>query len=138
MYENGAEVPTSFITNLDDPELVVRTVPSLYSAVTLANEKNKRQGKAELPKYEYPDHVLTAALAQRWCKYGVLYALNRRECLFIRALDEQRQAGKAIFGAGFLLSTSAAAERAAAERAAAKTWSLSREEKMMIDYLDKS
>ena len=122
-YENGAEVPTSFVTNLDAAR--VRAAPTLYKAVDTANKEALRKrsaarGKAELPKYSYPDQVITAAICQRWAKYGVAFQAMPDECIYISKLDAQRACGKAIFGGGFLLT-----ERAAAERAAATKWALS-------------
>ena len=131
-YENGAEVATSFLTNLEAEDIQVRTAPDLYR---LVNEKNKellKKGKHELRKYIYPDHVLTAAIAQRWCKYGVNYTLRRCDCLRISALESQKEKGDTIFGGGFLLSKRAAAERAAAER-----WDLTDIELCYIDYMEK-
>ena len=140
-YQNGAEVPTSFLTNLEPRGLRVRTAPDLYRIVDKTNKALLRQEKAEIPKYEYPDHVLTAAMAQRWCKYGVEYRLTENDCLLITGLDSQAIVGKKIFGDGFLLSTEAAAERAAAERAAAeraaaKVWKLSDRERFYITRMD--
>jgi hypothetical protein len=145
-YENGAEVPTSFVTNLE-PEIQVRCAPSLFRAVDQANKENLKASKEILPKYTYPDHILTPAIAQRWCKYGVAYTLRREDCLFVRVMDAQKTKGKTIFGGGLLLSTRAAAERAAAERAAAERaaaeraaaiqWQLSEKEKMAVAYLDR-
>lgn len=140
-YENGAEVPTSFVTNLE-PEIQVRCAPALLLAVDQANKQNLKASKVILPKYIYPDHILTAAIAQRWCKYGVAYTLRREDCLFVREMDAQKTKGKTIFGGGWLLSTRAAAERAAAERAAAERaaaieWQLSEEEKKAVAYLDR-
>ena len=133
-YENGAEVPTSFATNLE-PEIQVRCAPELYRAVDQANKDNQKKSKAELPKYTYPDNIITAAMAQRWCKYGVAYKLRRDACMFVDKLDAQKKTGKKIFGSGFLLSSAAAAERAAAERAA--QWQLSEEETLAVAYLDR-
>ena len=130
-YENGAVVNTSFLTNLEPEAVQVRTVPELYRIVKRENDKNEKDGKKELPKYIYPDEVLTAAAAYRLCKYGVSLTVRRDECLRIPAMDAQRRSGKSIFGSGYLLSTRAAAERAAAER-----WELSARERDMIAYLD--
>ena len=127
-YENGANVPTSFITNLDPA--CMRTAPDLYSSIEAANRANMRSMRKELPKYTYPDHVITAAIAQRWCKYGIQWAVEPSQAAFVRALDAQKDEGKTIFGAGFLLS-----ERAAAERAAATQWRLSDRERRIIDKL---
>ena len=117
-YENGAEVPTSFVTNLEG--CVLRTAPDLYRAINLADQENRKALHRSLPKYAYPDQVVTAAIAQRWCKYGVSWRLSPSDCTAIGELDAQREAGKSIFGYGLLLSERAAAERAAAERAAAE------------------
>lgn len=125
VYENGATVKTSFVTNLDP--LLIRSVPELKNAVEAASKKNQEAQKgAPRAKYDYPDEIVTAAMVQRWCHYGVPYELKREDAVFIRALDSQRKAGKAIFGGGFLLSA-----RAAAERAAAKRWELSEREKRL-------
>ena len=59
-YENGAEVNTGFVTNLDD-EYVVRTAPDLAAAIADENRKNTRPDRV-LPKYEYPVHVFTASM----------------------------------------------------------------------------
>lgn len=123
-YDNGANVSTSFVTNLDDAAVI--TAPALYEAVSAANDENERALRTELPKYNYPDEVITAAIAARWCKHGIDYRLDPTDCVKITALDAQKEAGKAVFGGGFLLSERAATERASAEqiaveRAAAET-----------------
>ena len=136
-YANGAEVGTSFVTNLDDA--LIRTEPTLYRTVDDANKRNlsKRKGPP-LPKYAFPDEIVTAAMAQRWCKYGVEFHVAKHEAEFVRALDSMRAAGKGIYGSGWLLSERAAAERAAAERAeraAAESWPLSDREREIVRLL---
>ena len=139
-YENGAKVSTSFITNLDTARL--RCVPELYRIVKIQNDINEKERVKELPKYDYPMHVLTAAKAQWFTKYGVAFSVNPKSCTRISELDSQKAVGKAIFGGGLLLSDNAAAERAAAERAAAERaaahkWALSDRERAMVEYLNK-
>lgn len=51
-YENGAEVPTSFVTNLE--EAGIRTAPTLYQAVEVENEKNLKQNRKKLPNTSIP------------------------------------------------------------------------------------
>ena len=132
-YENGAVVPTSFVTNLESAALLVRTAPSLYNAVKAADDANRKASARELPHYVYPDQIVTAAMVQRWCKYGVDFRLSREDARKISALDAQRARGLSIFGGGFLLSSSAAAERAAAER-----WELSESEREMVALIDRA
>lgn len=141
-YANGAKVNTSFLTNLEPEELRVLVLPELYPIVRDADTENLREQKKELPRYSYPDEVLTAAMAARWCKYGVPFALSVAESERVGALDAQRAVGKAIYGNGFLMSRNkaaeraaagrAAAERAAAERAAAERWELSAREQELV------
>ena len=128
VYENGASVNTSFVTNLEDKQ--VHAYPELYKAIEKANAYNESLKHKALPKYTYPDEIITAAMVARWCKYGVEYVLDRSECERIGALDAQRKTGKSIFGYGFILS-----ERAAAERAAAEQWALSAREKNIVARL---
>ena len=122
-YENGAEVPTSFVTNLD-PDVVAESAPDLYAMVKEADAANRATVTKSLPAYEYPPEVVTSASLGYLAVHGTSFKVRRGECAFIRALDAQRDAGKAIFGGGLLLS-----ERAAAERAAARRWSTSERER---------
>ena len=62
--------------------------------------------------------MITAAILQRWSKHGISYRLNKDDCVRISALDSMKEAGKAIFGGGYLLSDEAAQVRAEAERQA--------------------
>ena len=120
-YENGANVNTSFITDLE-PDTMLRSAPTLYQAVKRENDKNEKARTKQLPKYIYPDNVITAAIAYQYSKYGVDYRVDRRDCARVSVLDMQKAMSvkSGFFGGGLLLSAEAAAERAAAERAAAE------------------
>ena len=138
MYDNGASVATSFITNMGEYKITVAS--DLYEAIKAADDENRKKVTKSLPIYDYPDHVLTAARIQRIAKYGQSLRIRAEDCAFIRALDSQRDAGKTVFGGGFLLSEKAAAEKAAAKKAAAKKaaakiWELSEREKEIIRRL---
>ena len=139
LYENGAEVDTSFVTNLGD--VFIRSAPDLMDAVAAADDENRKATRATLPKYVYPDCVLTSAKVGYMCKHHTPFAVRREECTFIRRLDAQGTGG-GIFGSGYLLGTRcalrrAAAERAAAERAAATVWELSPRERALQALIDK-
>ena len=129
-YENGATVATSFVTNLGDEFIL--TAPDLMDAIDKANDENLKAVKKTLPKYVYPDCVVTSAAVGYLCKHHKPFALKRSACAFIRKLDAQGDNG--IFGGGYIISERAAAERAAAERAAAEraaatVWTLSPRER---------
>jgi len=118
-YENGAVVNTGFLTNLE-PGLYIKSEPELYKRLQAAEEENRRELTKSLPKYAYPNHIVTAAMVQKYTKYGVDFAVPREDASFIRALDSQRPHKKTVYGGGLLLSEKAAAEKAAAEKAAAE------------------
>lgn len=135
-YENGAVVRTAFVTSFGG-DVIAQTAPDLGKAIRAACDKIKAETRREIPKYTYPDHILTAAMLQRYSKYGVDFSVRRKDCAFVPRLDAQKEAGKSIFGGGLLLSERAAAERAAAERvaaerAAAHVWALSEREKGIV------
>ena len=140
-YENGAIVRTAFVTNMGG-DVVARTASDLHDAIEAAMAKIRQENRRELPKYQYPDHILTAAMLQRYSKYGVKFEVRRKDCTRVSKLDAQAEHGKAIFGSGLLLSDAkaaerAAAERAAAERAAAHVWRLSDRELEIVKGLGK-
>ena len=116
VYENGANVNTSFRTNLDP--MLVRTAPDLNALLTITCKKLKKT--KTLPKYKYPQELFTASIGATLSKYGIDYRIPRSEALFVRRLDSQTESKKKIFGGGLLLSKKAAAEKAAAEKAAAE------------------
>lgn len=139
-YENGANVPTSFVTNLDDAENI-RTAPELNAAIIAANEENRRSRVATLPKYKYPDHVLTVSKLKTICKNGIELRLNMSDLAFTRRLDAQKSHKKVIFGSGYIMSDAAAAvvANAAAAAAAEKDrieWKLSDRELDIIKNLN--
>lgn len=115
-YENGAVVQTGFVTNLD-AEYVLEVDPALGKAINDANSARLAKVKKTVPKYVYPDAVLTTAHAKWLASHGTPFRVRRRDACRIPKLDAQD--GKTIFGDGLLLSERAAAERAAADRAAA-------------------
>ena len=145
-YENGADVPTAFLTNLDS--YLLRSCPDLAKQIEEANKANIAKVRKHVPKYKYPHYVVTAADLGYLAKWGVDLRIMAKDCFFIREIESQKAHKKSIFGAGFLLSEKAAAEKAAAEKAAAEKaaaekaaakewqeWQLSENEKRIIASL---
>lgn len=129
IYENGADVNTSFVTSLD--RRAARSAPDLHDAVEAAAAEYRREFVRELPKYKYPAEVLTAAALNYMSAHGTALSVSPESAAFVRVLDAQKPAGKAIFGGGLLL-----ADRAAADRAAAVEWKLSEREWQIISRLE--
>ena len=135
-YANGAKVDTSFVTNLGEFKILV--APDLHQAIKQADGENTRNMHKQLPKYEYPVHVASAARLKYLAAHGIQLAIKAESVAFVRKLDAQ--GNKAIFGGGFLLSEKAAAEKAAAEKAAAEKaaairYELTEREKTIIKIL---
>ena len=149
-YDNKAAVNTSFITNcMRGVRIAVRG--DLSKAIKAAQEATRSKDKRKI--YDYPPNVVTAALLNKVAHRGVCFSVSATDCEYVRNLD----AGATLFGGGYLLSDSAAAERAAAERAAAERaaaeraaaeraaaeraaaskWQLSEREKRIINQLNK-
>jgi hypothetical protein len=135
IYANGAGVNTSFLTNLGDRSIRFRSAPDLYKALDVANTENLKQIRKELPKYTYPDHIVTSTFVGRMSKYGIGFSVSVDESEPISELDHQKKEGKAIYGKGYIISEKAAAEKAAAEKAAATRWQLSDKEWEIIKKL---
>ena len=134
-YENGAGIATSFLTNLEDRTIRFKSSPSLYQAVQAASDEYAKGLHKELPKYSYPDNVVTSSFCAKLAKYGIDFAVNVNKSCAISSLESQKESGKAIYGKGYLISEKAAAEKAAAEKAT--VWKLSDKEHKIIEQLSK-
>ena len=131
-YENGANVKTSFLTNMEGHEIAAFSDIRLFEAIEKANDENEAAMRVSLPKYEYPDEVITSAKMGWLCQHGQAITIRRDESKLIRALDAQKEQDKMIFGCGLLLSAEKTAERAAATK-----WQLSEREKKIVKSLGK-
>lgn len=127
-YENGAVVGTSFAASRGP---LIRSAPGLYRILNEANAANIKAKKAPpRPVYTYPDNVMTSSTVALFSKYGIEY----REDIgvFVRAMDAQREAGKGIFGSGYIVPEEAARKAQEAVRKAQKEksqcWELSMRE----------
>ena len=107
VYENGAKVNTSFVTNMGD--WLIETAPEL--------EQTLRKPRKEKPLCGWPDELLTAAMVQAIAKGRVLLQVDEKHAHFVKKLDS---GGKGIYGGGMLLSRQATAEKLAAKKLAAE------------------
>ena len=115
IYENGASVNTSFLTNMEG-EVRFRSAPKLYNAVSEAVTQTQKEKKKELPKYQYDRHVVTTTWLGQLSRLGMDFSATREETEAISQLDSQKESGKAIYGKGYLISEKKYAEREKAER----------------------
>ena len=132
-YENGARVSTSFLTNMESG-VIAKTDPELYQIVKEANDEEQKEKHKTIPVYSFPNEVVTAAMLNKYAKYGQNFEIKAEEASEkINILDAMRGTNSSgIFGGAFLLS-----EKAAAEKAAAHVWTLSDREKDIVRSLGK-
>lgn len=131
-YANGAHVNTSFVTSLGD--CIARTAPTLADAIEKAQETDK---PTALPKYAYPDNLLTVNDLGKMGKAGIDFRVSSG--LYVNALDAQKPLGKGVFGSGLLISDEdAELKRAELKRAEREviTFELSRRERQLIEHLE--
>ena len=127
VYENGASVNTSFATNLPGPRL--RVCGPLATRIKVANAV--ANAKPQLPVYEYPANVTSAARLQKLARGTVDLKIAAHELQPVSKLKAQGK--KAIFGKGFLLSDQAAERLREAERL--QIFELSEDEQAIVDVL---
>lgn len=144
-YENGALVSTSFVSSKGP---LIRSAPGLYRILDEANAANIKAKKGPpKPVYTYPDNVLTSSTVALFSKYGIEYREDIG--IFARAMDAQREAGKGIFGSGYIVPEEAARKAQEAARKAqeaarkvqkekAKRWELSERERAALEAAEEA
>ena len=136
IYENGASVNTSFLTNLEPRSIRFRSAPKLQAMVQEGIDEFARTLKKSLPKYSYPQHIITSSWVGILSRLGIEFSVPVAESEGISGLDSQKATGKAIYGKGYIVSDRVKAEREKAEREKAERWELSARELAIIEKLN--
>jgi len=110
IYENGANVNTSFATNLDTENKFV-VDPELITAIDNAVERTETVKKVKTIKL--PDNITSGAILGKLATHHQPITIAKKECLFIRKCGDYQ-----IFGGGYILSDNAAKRVHEARRAA--------------------
>lgn len=99
IYDNGANVRTSFVTNLEQ-SIAARSCPELYFAIKGLYKTRTRRAIA------YPDNVVNFSKLNTLSEKNVHFEIKRQDAQFTRTLADKTK----IYGGGLLLSDSVAAE----------------------------
>ncbi len=142
IYENGASVNTSFVTNLEPRSIRFRSAPKLQAMVQEGIDEFTKTLKKQLPKYSYPPHIITSSWVGILSRLGIEFSVPVAESESISGLDSQKASGKAIYGKGYIVSDRVKAEREKAEREKAERekaerWELSERELQIIERLNR-
>lgn len=132
VYENGAKVATSFVTNMLG-DICAMTAPDLADAI----EEVQRTQKVKRPKYVYPKNIIRATDMGYLAKNGISLSFTKDQAVFVKQLESQGK--ESIFGGGYLVSDQVAADRIAADQAAASEaieWRLSDRELEIVKHLN--
>lgn len=93
IYENGANVNTSFVTNMLG-DIAIMSAPDLYNIL----EDVQKTPASDIPVYEYPANVIRATDVGKYSKRGIDFIVKRDECHFCTKLASQ--GSRSIFGGG--------------------------------------
>ena len=136
IYENGASINTSFLTNLEPRSIRFRSAPKLQEMVQEGIDEFTKTLKKQLPKYSYPPHIVTSSWVGILSRLGIEFSVPVAESEGISGLDSQKASGKTIYGKGYIVSDRVKAEREKAEREKAERWTLSERELAIIERLN--
>lgn len=96
IYENGAKVNTSFVTNLGLYKIECDS--KLFQIIKEQNKINEKAQKKQMRKLSLPDAVINAALISKFSKHGADFRIKEKDALFIRKIDNMNGG---IFGGDF-------------------------------------
>ena len=133
-YENGATIKTAFVSNMFGDLKIIGDAD-----LHLKFKKLQQRNKANLPKYKYPDHIITVSKIAYCVEKGINVSFDKQDLKHCKSLDAQKKHGKNLFGSGFIASDKAAAAQKAAQRKDnVIVWELSQREREIIKSLGAS
>lgn len=109
-FTNGANVPCNFASNLFGN----LTATASLRLSELIEACPSQDTKVNLPKYIYPDNLLSVSDLQIMARGGVEFCVDSEHCVVVRNLVAMPK-GKSLFGGHLLLSSAKASAKASAE-----------------------
>jgi hypothetical protein len=115
-FENGAQVPCNFASNLFGDTLVM-TAPVLNRLIGNCESQRKKAASKAVYTYKWPMELLSVSDLSIFAREGIDFSVQRDEGLFVRTLDNfPRTSG--FFGPHILISEAKAMEKEECERRA--------------------
>lgn len=114
VYENGAVVSTSFVTNMMG-DLVCCSAPELYRMIKEAVDKTNNGKKKTLNKLSFPDCVLRATHLHSMSNAGVEFRVSKKDGRVTGNTCNVKDYGNSV-----LLSDKLTAQKLAAQKLAAR------------------
>ena len=135
IYENGACVNTSFVTNMLG-DLICTTAPELHRMVKEANDKNQKRAKKQLPKLSFPDCVLRASTLHTMSRAGVLFQVSKSGGAVVSKATTRDEFGNSILLSERMTAEKLAAEKLAAKKLAAEKLELTEAARLLVEELN--
>lgn len=111
VYQNGAVVPTSFITNLFNDDTIVYFDPNFKNNLKDAVEQTNNKAVHHVPHYEYPANVVRVTdIVKAGRASSKPIVIKSKSSKYIKELDDQKKSKKQIFGSGLLVDDQTASQ----------------------------
>lgn len=148
VYQNGAVVPTSFITNLFNDDTIVYFDPNFKNNLKDAVEQTNNKAVHHVPHYEYPANVVRVTdIVKAGRASSKPIVIKSKSSKYIKELDDQKKSKKQIFGSGLLVDDETASQLENLKNLPPIdkngpgnhiTWTLSDRERQIIDKLNQN
>lgn len=148
VYQNGAVVPTSFITNLFNDDTIVYFDPNFKNNLKDAVEQTNNKAVHHMPHYEYPANVVRVTdIVKAGRASSKPIVIKSKQSKVIKELDNQKNSKKQIFGSGLLVDDKTASQLEHLKNLPPIdkngpgnkiTWTLSDRERQIIDKLNQN
>jgi hypothetical protein len=106
-YKNGANVNTSFVTNMEPEEIRFRSEPRLYAVVKAATMEYRKEISNKQADYAYDKHLFLTSHLCTMSLLGYDFKVTRDECELISKLHSQEGKDTAIFGHAYIVGEAA-------------------------------
>lgn len=103
-YQNGVQVNTNFVTNLEKGDILIRTAHELAKNVDKVNKINTRKLKNGYKEYKYPRNLLGVSDIKARARNKEDIFINKNKCEFIDYLYDDNKTKTKQFGTKLIVS----------------------------------
>lgn len=103
-YQNGVQVNTNFVTNLEKGDILIRTAHELAKNVDKVNKINTRKLKNGYKEYKYPRNLMGVSEIKKKARNKEDIFINKNECEFIDYLYDDNKIKTKQFGTKLIVS----------------------------------
>ncbi|MCQ2319305.1 MAG: hypothetical protein MJZ90_10375, partial [Bacteroidales bacterium] len=108
-YENGANLPTSFVTNMM-PGVLFHYDADLYAAIKIADNEFKSMKKKKKDVLVLPDNIVSSARLGKYCGGSQSWSIRHAQARRVKKVAMEKDGiviVKSIFGGGYIITDDA-------------------------------